>query len=340
MRAQVFTGPHTFVLKELEVPSIQDDEVLVRVRAVGACGSDFHGFTGESGRRYPGMVMGHEIAGEIEQLGASVHAYKRGDHVVVQPIHSCGHCTVCREGKTSVCLNKRMIGVNMDQVGGLAEYIPVHMDNIYGIHSKVPFEIAALSEPLAVGFGAVGRSGMKENLTVAIVGAGMIGVSILLAVSRYKPSKIFIIDQKENKLHVAENLGAIAINFRQTDPVKAILEQTDGLGADITFEAVGLQTSVTSSILATRVGGRIVWVGNMAPQVNIPMQEIVTKAREILGVYCYEPEDFRQSVQYIETNPHLMERFVNTTVPLERTQDLFTQLSSGELDVFRAVITV
>ena len=119
-----------------------------------------------------------------------------------------------------------------------------------------------------------------------------------------------------------------------------IQEQTDGLGVDITFEAVGLQASVTSSILVTRVGGRIVWVGNMAPQVTVPMQEIVTKAREILGVYCYEPEDFRRSVEYIEMNPHLMERFVNTMVPLEETQALFTQLSSGELDVFRAVITV
>ncbi len=340
MRAQVFAGPNTFTLKELEIPEIQDEEVLVRVRAVGACGSDFHGFTGESGRRYPGMVMGHEIAGQIEQLGPSVHAYKKGDHVVVQPIRSCGHCTVCREGKTSVCLNKHMIGVNMDQVGGLAEYIPVHAENICAIDSKIPFEIAALSEPLAVGFGAVARSGMKENLTVAIVGAGMIGLSILLALSPYTPSKVFILDKKENKLSVAENLGAIPINFEKVDPVKTILEQTDGLGADITFEAVGLQASVTSSILATRVGGRIVWVGNMAPEVTIPMQEIVTKAREILGVYCYESDDFRRSVQYIEKNPHLMERFVNTTVPLERTQELFMQLSNGELDVFRAVITV
>ena len=340
MRAQVFTGPYRFDMKNLEIPSIRDDEVLVRVRAVGACGSDFHGFTGESGRRYAGMVMGHEIAGEIEQLGASVRGHKQGEHVVVQPIHSCGQCLVCREGKTSVCLHKNMIGVNMDTIGGLAEYIPVHADNICTIHPKVPFEIASLSEPLAVGFGATSRAGMKEHLTVAIIGAGMIGLSILLAVSPYKPSRLFIIDKKDNKLKVAENLGAIPINFEKTDPVEAILNQTDGLGADVTFEAVGLQSSVTSSILTTRVGGKIVWVGNMAPQVSIPMQEIVTKAREILGVYCYEDDDFRSSVRYIEEHSHLMERFVNTTVPLEKAQDLFTQLSAGELDVFRAVITV
>ncbi len=340
MRAQVFTGPRTFEMMDLEVPSIEDDEVLVRVRAVGACGSDFHGFTGESGRRYPGMVMGHEISGEIARLGSSVTEYHLGDHVVIQPIQSCGECLVCREGKTSVCLNKRMVGVNMDQVGGLCEYIPIHRKNICLIDKKIPFEIAALAEPLAVGSGAVARAQLKENCTIAIVGAGMIGMSILLMVARYRPSKVFIIDMKENKLKVAENLGAIPVNFMKDKPEQVLLDQTGGLGVDVTFEAVGLNSSVATSIQVTRVGGEIVWVGNMAPEVSIPMQEIVTKARTIKGVYCYEDEDFRSAALFIGENPHLVERFVNTTVPLEKTEELFRELSEGKLDVFRAVVMV
>ncbi|TFG57816.1 MAG: galactitol-1-phosphate 5-dehydrogenase, partial [Spirochaetales bacterium] len=203
MKALVYKEPFKMELEEIPAPQVQKGEVLVRVRSVGACGSDIHGFSGKTGRRYPGMVMGHEISGSIAESGPEGAGLVSGKKVVIQPIIYCGECEMCALEKTSVCLNKKMIGVNMGTTGGLSEMISVPIRNIFSIDEKVPYPVAALVEPFAVGEGAAFYGDLRGGETVCIVGSGTIGLTILLMVLQRKPEKVFIIDQSRQKLDLA-----------------------------------------------------------------------------------------------------------------------------------------
>lgn len=340
MKALIYKKPFEFLLDEIPYPHLTADSVIVRVHAVGVCGSDIHGFAGRTGRRTPGMVMGHEICGEIVEIGKRVSNLSIGQHVVIQPIIYCGKCKVCKEGKTSICLNKQMVGINMGLVGGLSEYINIPAKNVFPIDTLVPFSVGTLVEPFAVGAGAVGNAQISEGDTISIIGAGMIGMSILLMSLEKRPAKIFVIDQNKRKLKIAEQYGAIPINFNEINPVTSILKATNNIGVDVAIEAVGVANSVNSSIHITRPGGRIVWVGNSEPEVVVNMQEIVVKAKEIIGVYCYTDKDFLHSIHYIEQNLDKISGFVEEVVDMNHAQYLYTALARMEKEYFRAVIEI
>jgi threonine dehydrogenase-like Zn-dependent dehydrogenase len=249
MKALIYKNPYLMEIEEIEKPLLDDGEVLVRVEAVGACGSDVHGFAGKTGRRYPGMVMGHEISGVVEDISNNVPKSLLGESVVIQPIISCGSCKLCKLGLTSVCLNKKMVGVNMGVNGGLSEYLKVPYQNALKINKNVSPQVAAMVEPFAVGEGAV--SLLDDSLTdknVCIVGAGTIGLTTLFMTLKRKPKKVFIVDQNVRKLEIAESFGAIPINFLTENPKEVIFNQTDGLGVDVVFEAVGVSSSNILSI--------------------------------------------------------------------------------------------
>jgi L-iditol 2-dehydrogenase len=327
-------------LEEIAPPELSAGQVLVRVRAVGVCGSDIHGFAGKTRRRTPGMVMGHEIAGEIAEAGPGVKDLRKGMPVAVQPILFCGSCPLCREGKTSVCLNKRMIGVNMGRVGGLSEYIAAPASNVFPVRADVSPASACLAEPLAVGESAVQAAQVREGETVLIVGAGMIGQAILLALGDRKPGRILVVDNNARRLATAQELGAVGVDFSQEDAVRRVLAETAGSGVDVAIEAVGLPASVVTAQQATRVGGRILWIGNSHKMVEVDMEDVVVRAKSIQGVYCYSNETFARACRFIEANPKTVSRFVEKEVRLDEAGALFAQLAHNELDVFRAVVLI
>lgn len=337
MRALVYKGPFQMDIEEIEYPTPGSSDVIVKVRAVGMCGSDIHGFSGKTGRRIPGMVMGHEIAGKVAELGADVQDVEKGQKVVIQPIIYCGKCVVCQEGKTSICLNKRMIGVNMGKTGGLAEYLVVPKQNIFPISQDLSYSIACLVEPFAVGVGAVRNSNLQEGQVVLIVGAGVIGLTIFLMVRERNPKKIFIVDKNPKKLEIAKNLGAIPVNFTHHDPVDVVLQATNGIGADSSFEAVGLSDSVKTAMYATRPGGSVTWVGNSQKIIEVDMQDVVVKAKKIQGVYCYTDDDFSRAITFVDNNRELASIFVEKEVPFEEACTVFTQLAKYEIEILRGV---
>jgi L-iditol 2-dehydrogenase len=338
MKALVYEGPFRMRPREIPDPAPGPGDVVVKVRAVGICGSDIHGFSGESGRRSPGMVMGHEIAGEVFAFGRDAHDLEIGRHVAVQPIISCGKCAVCREGKTSICLNKKMIGVNMGLTGGLSEYVAVPRGNVFSIARDIPFPLACLAEPLTVGLSAVKKSLLREGESVFIAGAGVIGLSILLMARNRRPHNIFISDNNDRKLGFAAGFGGTPVNFAQDDPVKKVMAGTDGLGADIAYEAVGLSASVRTALAATRPGGRIIWVGNAQQTVEVDMQDVVVKAKNITGVYCYTNDDFAEGVRWLEKNISTAQTFVEKCVAFDAAGDFYMQLAKRQAEVLRAVV--
>ena len=325
-------------IEEIDNPILQPSEVLIKVHAVGICGSDIHGFSGKTGRRLPGMVMGHEISGEIIDLDSNVKKFKVGQKVAVQPIIYCGSCKVCMEGNTSICLNKKMIGVNMARVGGLAEYIAVPETNVFPLPQDMSYSLASLVEPFAVGISTARNSNIQQGKIVLIVGAGLIGQTILLAISEKKPKKIFIVDNNKRKLKIAEKLGAIPVDFTYQNPVEHVLKETNGLGVDIAIEAVGLTASVKTAMYATRPGGNIIWIGNSQKFIELDMQDVVTKGKSIQGVYCYSDDDFRDAIKFIDRNHATISTFVEEKVTLANASVLFAKLARNKKKLLRAVV--
>ena len=340
MKALIYNGPYSMTLKDIPEPEMKDGEVLIRIKAVGACGSDVHGFSGKTGRRYPGMVMGHEIAGHIEKVSSGVTGLTTGQGVVIQPIIYCGVCDMCKVNMTSVCLNKKMVGVNMDTVGGLSELISVPAKNVFPIDDSVPYPVAAMVEPFAVGEGAAYNADLKEGESVAIVGSGTIGLTVMLMAQQRKPGSIYIIDQNKRKLALAEKFGAVPINFTKTDPVKAVLEATGGKGVDCSFEAVGITQSVQTAMAVTKTGGRAVWVGNSQKIIEVDMQDVVVMVKRIIGTYSYNDENFGAAVKYIENNKNIAEIFAEEEVPMEKAEELYTQIAKGEKELLRGVVNI
>ena len=243
MQALVLTEYKKLELASLERPAVGPDDVLVQVRACGICGSDVHGFDGSTGRRIPPLVMGHETAGVVVEVGANVTRTRPGESVTLDSLLSCGKCELCRTGKTNMCAGRRILGVSCNefrQQGAFAEFVVVPQQAIYSIPADMPFEHAALVEPVSVALHAVARMRIDLGDSAAVVGSGMIGLLVIQALRIAGCDQVIAIDLDDDRLRLAKELGAsAAINLKQVDPVAAVLEQTGGRGVDVAMEVVG-----------------------------------------------------------------------------------------------------
>ena len=340
MKALIYRGPFEMGIEEIDRPRVGAGDVLLRMLAVGICGSDVHGFAGKTGRRAPGMVMGHEMAGQIVKAGRKVTGFRVGQTVAVQPLLYCGKCEMCQLGQTNVCLRKRVVGVNMGTVGGFAEYLAVPAGNLFPVPATLPPTLASLAEPFAVGISAVRVAAPKASETVVIVGAGIIGLTVLLALRQRRCKRIFIVDQSKQKLAMAKSCGAVPVDFCDEDPVERIAKETSGRGVDVSIEAVGITASVQTALLATKTGGRSIWIGNSAKMIDLDMQDIVVREKTIRGIYCYDDNDFGRAVRFVGQNRETVSALVDQTVSLDEAPALFTRLARGEKECLRAIVMV
>src|SRR6185312_11526624 len=270
-----------FALEDFPVPAFQSDEVLVRVRACGICGSDVHGMDGSSGRRIPPIVMGHEAAGVIAEIGGEVTSWKKGDRVTFDSTVSCGACWYCRRGEINLCENRRVLGVSCGEYrrhGAFAEFVAVPQRILYRLPDNLSFEQAAMVEAVSVAVHAVERTPLTLNASVAVVGTGMIGLLLVQVLRARGCGKIIAIDLDEGKLAIAKKLGAThALLANDSNLQEKMRALTSGRGADAAFEVVGLSPTVKTAIDSVRKGGSVTLVGNLKPQVELPLQAVVTR---------------------------------------------------------------
>lgn len=326
MKALVYHGEKKLNWEEAPDPEIGEDQLLIESRAVGVCGSDLHGYLGLTGRRIPPMIMGHEFSGVVRQKGRKVKGIGAGDRVCVQPIQFCGTCVFCRQGFQNICPNKKILGV-LDVNGAMAELVAVNADHAFGLGEGVSFADGSMVEPFSVAHAAVKLAPELRGKNVAIVGAGTIGLCLLQFVVMGKPRRIIVTDLSDNRLSVAEQLGAhTPVNPGRVDPVKAVLDATDGLGADIVFEAVGESPTARQSIDLAKIRGSIVWIGNSAKMVEIDMQKVVTMELNIQGSYGFTTETFKETLSLMNAGKLRAERIVSVKQPLSDGAAVFEKM--------------
>lgn len=334
MRALVFRGPHEMPLEDRPEPTVGRDDVLVAVRAAGICGSDVHGFIGATGRRRVGVVMGHEAAGVVEAVGADVRSVRPGDRVVLRSIRWCGACDRCVAGQPNICRERQGLGMHLD--GAYAERVVVPEELAVALPDSVEWDEAALVEPLAVALHAVALTPLGPADRVAVIGAGPIGLLAMLAARAGGCGTIVVTDRDRHRLDLARSLGAdVAIDVSGPDGEAELLGLAGS--ADAVLEAVGITPTIAQSVRLARPGGNVTWIGNSAPEVELPIQGLVTAELTVHGAYGYVDE-FAAAIDAVATRRIDVRPLVELVAPLADGPALFEQLARGEVAAAKVVL--
>ena len=338
MKALMYTAPKTLEIVAIPKPTVKEGEVLVKVLASCICGSDVHGWLGTNGRRLPPMVMGHEFSGRIEKLGKGVKDLNIGDVVTVQPCLSCFSCSTCESGMNQNCPDKKVLGV-FDNNGGMQEYISIPAKYCFTLPKGMDYKLGALVEAFAVSYAALKKAGDLSGKRVVIIGAGAIGLFALLAAKMQKPNQIVMSDLSDDRLKIAMEMGATdVINPSKEDYSISIESIFNGLKADVTIEAVGIEITANQAVDATASGGQSIWIGNNQKKITVDMQDIVTKEITIRGTYIYTHEEFGEAVTLLSKLD--VDLFLShcIEIPLEEAAAMFETLGAEPETCLRSII--
>ena len=333
-------------LKKLEIqdspiPHFSKNEVLIRVKACGICGSDVHGYDGSSGRRIPPLIMGHEAAGLIEECGSEVSGFSKGDRVTFDSTVYCGKCSYCKKGQVNLCDSRVVLGVSCEDYrrhGAFAEFVAVPSHIIYKLPDTFPFEHAAMIEAVSVAVHAVGRISFDSGDKSLVVGAGMIGLLLIQAIRSAGCREIIAVDMDNDRLNLAKNLGATqVINSQEVDALSFILNETGGQGVDKSFEVVGATPTVQLSIHAVRKGGSVVMVGNLAPEVELPLQSVVTREISLFGT-CASAGEYPKCIELMADGSIQVDPLISAKAALEEGPEWFERLYGREPGLMKVIL--
>jgi L-iditol 2-dehydrogenase len=341
MKSMMLTEPKKLEIQDSPIPSFGKDEVLIRVKACGICGSDVHGYDGSSGRRIPPLIMGHEAAGLIEECGSEVSGFSKGDRVTFDSTVYCGKCSYCKKGQVNLCDNRMVLGVSCDDYrrhGAFAEFVTVPSHIIYKLPDTFPFEHAAMIEAVSVAVHAVGRISFDNGDKSLVVGAGMIGLLLIQAIHSAGCREIIAVDMDNDRLNLAKKLGATqVINSQEVDALRFILNETGGQGVDKSFEVVGATPTVQLSIHAVRKGGSVVMVGNLAPEVELPLQSVVTREISLFGT-CASAGEYPKCIELMADGLIQVDPLISAKVALEEGPEWFDRLYGREPGLMKVIL--
>ena len=343
MKALELVAESEFEYKEVDKPQIEDNEVLIRVKACGICGSDVHGMDGSSGRRIPPIIMGHEASGVIEVLGSSVDAsvWKPGDRVTFDSMVYCGDCWYCRRGETNLCDNRMVLGVSCGDYrnhGAFAEFVAVPERILYKLPDSLSFEHAALTEAVSVAVHAVDLTPIKLDDSAVVVGSGMIGLLVIQALKAAGCGKVIAVDLDSERLALAKKLGASeTVEADSGDVPETIRQMTEGRGADHSFEVVGIDLTLKTAIDSVRKGGTVTLVGNLKPVVEFGLQEVVTRQINLIGT-CGSAGEYPACLNLIANGTIRVDEIISATVQLSEGASWFDRLYKGEKGLTKVIL--
>jgi len=341
MKALVLEEYNKLVYKNFPDPEVADDEVMVKVEAVGICGSDVHGLDGSTGRRIPPLVMGHEAAGVISSMGKDVRAWSEGDRVTFDSTIYKLDDWYTRQGMYNLSDGRMVLGVSPGEYrrhGAFAEYVNVPQHILYRIPDNVSFTQASMVEPVAVAAHAVELTPLQLNDTAVVVGCGIIGLFVVQVLRARGCGTIIAIDLEEKKLQLARELGADAgINPKRNNIRQEVENLTEGRGADVAFEVVGITETVKTAIESLRRGATVCLVGNLSPTAEIPLQKVVTQQIRLQGscAICGEYPAVLDMIARGEVN---VEAILSAEAPLSEGAKWFQRLYNKESGLIKVVL--
>jgi 2-desacetyl-2-hydroxyethyl bacteriochlorophyllide A dehydrogenase len=332
------TQPGIVEIWEKPIPFLGDLDVLIKVKASALCGSDLHIFKGKHPAVSLPIPVGHEIAGVVAEVGVGVTKVKQGDHVTVEPVIVCGECHYCQRGDYHLCAN---ISFQYRQgQGGLTTDFVAPERWVHRLPKRLPLPAGALIEPLAVAVHAVGLANLNIGGSVAIFGAGAIGLLILQVARAAGAGEVYITDIRESRLDAALKFGAAkAFNSSKCNPVEEILKLTNGIGVQCAFEAVGLEITLNQVLQVLKKGGGAVLVGLFENKnVALPANVFVQKEISLTGSQGYH-WDFQRGIELIQQGKIDLEKMITHEFHLEQIQQAFETLLNPDKGAIKVVMS-
>lgn len=341
MKALVLESYNNLNYKEVETPLPGDREVLVKVMAVGICGSDVHGMDGSTGRRIPPLIMGHEASGVIEKIGSGIKKWNPGDKVTFDSTIYKEDDWYTKNGMYNLSDHRMVLGVSCNEFkrnGAFAEYVVIPEHILYKIPNKVSFTQAAMTEPAAVALHAIKLSKIEAESIVLVVGAGMVGMFVIQLLKIKGIKNIIAIDKEEDRLEKAKNSGADFI-FKPDDPNlgKIVNSLTNNRGVDIVFEVVGISETINQSIELLRKGGVLTIIGNLSKTIEIPLQAVVTRQLTIQGS-CAINGEYEEVLEYIAEGKLNVNSILSAEAPLKDGAEWFNRLYNKEEGLMKVIL--
>ena len=341
MKALLLSEYNRLELTDLPLPRPGPDEVLVRVEACGICGSDVHGYDGSSGRRIPPVVMGHEAAGTVAAAGAGTSNLHDGDRVTFDSTIYCGKCEYCLRGEMNLCNHREVLGVSTPEykrAGAFAEYVVVPKRIVHALPGNITFAEAAMVEPLAVAVHAV-RLAQNPQKAALVIGAGMIGLLVLQALREAGWPIVYVIDIDDSRLKLAADLGAtVTIHAKTADAQAEVQRLTSGAGVDVALEAVGSTPTVKTAVESVRKGGTVVLIGNISPNVEIPLQVVVSREIRLQGSAASAGE-YPKCIDLISRGAVDLKPLISIVAPLEEGPQWFERLHARDANLMKVILT-
>lgn len=316
MQAGVYLGKENIAVREWPVPEPAADEVLLKVRYAGICGTDMLIHSGKHPRVVAPRVLGHEIFGSVaETMPSADDKWRRGTRVAVYPLISCGHCAPCREGEAHVCETLGLIGIDTD--GGMAEFVKAKAHQLFAVPDGVSDEQAALIEPLSVAVHVVRTSGFRAGDTALVMGAGPIG-NLIAQVLRASGARIVLVAEvKEFRRRLIQEQGFNAFSPAQ-ETIQEALKRAIGVPhVDRVYEATGAAAAIRTAIEACKVRGEITWVGLPKTPPEVDVLRLVFKEIATIGVRVYRPVDYQVAISLLERGAVDVEPIITDRLALQ-----------------------
>ncbi len=325
MKALVIKKPGQAEVEAIPDLVVSRENLLLKVRMIGLCGSDLNSFRGRNPLVTFPRIPGHEVAATIVTGSKENPALAAGVNVTMSPYTSCGKCASCLRNRRNACQFNETLGVQRD--GALTEYIAMPADKLY--IANLSIKELCLVEPLTVGFHAVTRGRVTEHDSVAVFGCGGVGLGAIAA-SHFHGANTIGIDVDDDKLDLARKAGARhTINTSRESLHQRLLELTNGLGPDVTIEAIGLPQTFRAAVEEVAFTGRVVYIGYAKEPVAYETRLFVQKELDIMGSRNALPEDFRQVIRMLEEHRFPVDDAVSSIVPIEEAPDVLRAWSDN-----------
>jgi len=337
MKAAVFTAPERVEVRDVPIPEIKDDEVLVKVKAVGLCGTDIHIFKGEYFTEFP-VIPGHEFSGVIDRVGRGVRYFKEGDRVTADPNIFCEACYFCKRNLQNHCEDLRVIGVSGRQANGaFAEYVAVPFKNVFPLDDAITFTQGAFVEPLACVAHGLDLAEIRFGSEVLVVGAGPIGLLLLQSLKAGGAARVAVLDLDPEKLRMARELGAdltFAADGREAEAFKAVAPR----GFDYVVDATGIPAIIEKSFAYLKKAGTFLVFGvcPKGSKVSVDPYEIFLNDWKIVGSFAIR-KNFHQSIRMLSSGKVRTDPLLSLQYPLEKFPELLRRKMS-QLDLMKVQI--
>ncbi|MCT4605705.1 MAG: alcohol dehydrogenase catalytic domain-containing protein [Marinisporobacter sp.] len=303
MKAAVIENFNDIIFKEVEQPSLDHDEALIKVEYTGVCGTDVHILLGNHKQVKLPLIPGHEFVGRLAKINTDRETnLKIGQRVVAQPLTGCGKCELCIQGRDNVCVDLNIFGIHSD--GCFAEYIKVPLKKVYAVPEEIDPRVVSLVEPLAVAMHDVRRSNLQVGQTALIVGGGPIGVLMAMVAKLNGAAKVAISEINEERIKFAKEMD---MGFEMINPLKVDIDEeierlTDHMGFDVVYEVSGVQAGADLMTKAAKIGGTIMMVGIPTKSYMVDTGAITLKELKMEGVRIHAQINFKAALEVIKNN--------------------------------------